>query len=274
MPARGGSAAIDAVAAVLLVLASSLPASFAQLGGDTLPLPSGPSGACDLSTLGPRLDAWNNACCLAATGDGGVCDATSLLQCSVDCAIQTLPLLHDCRFLLDPVLDETDGTQDGNAYMLDVAFQSCTAIPTSVALDRVESLIHAGTCSLEDANGWGETDVVATCEDVNPNCAAALSMGFPCANLRGQCDMTCTFCGASGAGGTGGHRRRGRRRRRVQDGTTDGTNNNCALSTLQTDFAQVNTICCDDASGVCATGVPAVSTRPSAHLTAWTAKCG
>ena len=216
-----------------------------------------------MTTLGPRLNAWNNACCLSATGAGGVCDATSLLECSVDCAIQTLPLLHDCRFLLDNVLDGSDGTQDGSAYMLDVAYQSCTAIPPAVALDRVESLIHAGTCSLEDANGWGETGVVAACADANPNCASAISMGFPCSNLRTQCDKSCNFCSAGGSAGTGtgagGHRRHRRRGRRVQDGT----NNNCALATLDTDFAQVNTVCCDGTNGVCAAGVPSVSMSPA-----------
>ena len=247
MPARPCPAG-TAAAAVLLLACSAR----AQLGGDTLPLPSGQDGACNLATLGSRLDAWSNACCLVTTGAGGVCDATSLLQCSVDCALQTLPLLTDCRALLDPVLDGNDGHQDGSAYLLDVAYQACAAIPTSVALERVESLIAAGSCSLEDGNGWGETAVVATCEDVNSNCASALSMGFPCANLGGQCDMTCTFCGADGSG----HRRRGQ----------DGTNNNCDLSTLDADYAQVNTICCDDSGGVCATGVPTVSTSPACRL--------
>ena len=69
-------------------------------------------------------------------------------------------------------------------------------------------------------------------------------MGFPCANLRGQCDKTCTFCGADGSG----HRRRGQ-----------ASNSNCQLTTLDADYAQINTVCCDDTGGVCATGVPAVS---------------
>ena len=133
MPARPFSS----VAAVLQLVACC--SVSAQLDGDTLPLPSGQDGGCNLATLGSRLTAWNNACCLDATGDGGACDATSLLECSVDCAIQTLPLLSDCRVLLDTILDGTDGSQDGSAYMLDVAYQACTAIPPSAALERVES---------------------------------------------------------------------------------------------------------------------------------------
>eukprot|EP01047_Picozoa_sp_COSAG01_P065556 COSAG01_NODE_8877_length_2628_cov_13.758007_3_plen_413_part_00 len=195
--------------------------------------PGGHSATCDLSTLSARVVSFNTACCTTSTCfAGGVC--------SVDCAMELLPLVVDCDAILDSVYDNTDGAYDGNVTMLQSGSQACLAISSASALARVQQLHDAGQCPDNVLDAVAEVQVTAPCHDTNSNCASFLTMGLACSTLQGQCDATCNFCTSSG----GGHRR------------AQGTNLACNPATVNADIARINSVCCDTTGGVCATGVP------------------
>eukprot|EP01047_Picozoa_sp_COSAG01_P058307 COSAG01_NODE_6855_length_3468_cov_11.336302_4_plen_495_part_00 len=195
--------------------------------------PGGNGATCDFTALSARVVSFNTACCTGPTcfADGA---------CSVDCAMELLPLIVDCGAILDSIYDNTDGTYDGNVTMLRSGSQACLAISGATALERVQDLHDAGQCPDSVLDGVAETQVTAPCNDINPHCASFLTMGLACPTLQGQCDATCNFCTPSG----GGHRR------------AQGTNLACNISTFSADAARVSSVCCDTTGGVCATGVP------------------
>eukprot|EP01047_Picozoa_sp_COSAG01_P014548 COSAG01_NODE_711_length_14105_cov_5.661145_2_plen_388_part_00 len=191
------------------------------------------ASCCNFAALSARVASFNTACCTSST-----CFAGGL--CSVDCAMELLPLLVDCGAILDSIYDNTDGTYDGNVTMLQSGSQACLAISGASALERVQDLHDAGQCPDSVLDGVAEAQVTAPCHDTNSNCASFLTMGLACPTLQGQCDATCNFCTPSG----GGHRR------------AQGTNLACNISTFSADAARINSVCCDTTGGVCATGVP------------------
>lgn len=197
-------------------------------------LPSeGQGGVCPLVTLDARVAAVNEHCCVTLGRKGTACGEDS--GCTVDCAIVLLPLLRDCRALLDQVYDSLDGVEDGKANFFDGMHTSCLEIPPQDALQRVTELHEAGECPDEELDGVGQTDVgsVVQCADTNPNCEVVIAAGIPCANLVGQCDSTCNFCDRTG-------------RRMLQ-----GSNQLCDQTTVPANIAQISTTCCDDEGGVC-----------------------
>ena len=224
---------------------------------------------CDLNVIGDKINLLNSLC------------TTS--ECSVDCAIRLLPLLADCRDILDAMYDAIDGRADGDAAIFDTASDMCLQIPSHDALHRVEQLHSNGVCPDEILDGVAEVEVVdgaggecldtndncpiflsmgvacdtlvgtcdltcevcQPCEDINPNCGQFIAMGVTCENLVGTCGLTCGVCG---------HRRRTldvHRGRRVQETPS------CDLANLQANTAKINEACCDTRPGdVCADGVP------------------
>ena len=196
---------------------------------------------CPLPTLDARVSAVNEHCCVTLGPAGTACGDDS--SCSVDCAVVLLPLLRDCRALLDAVYDSLDGVEDGKAHFFDSMYASCLEIPAQDALQRVTELHEAGDCPDEALNGVGQTSVAAVvqCVDSNPNCAVVISAGIPCANLAGQCDASCNFCDRIG-------------RRMLQ-----GINQLCDQATVPANIARIGATCCDDAGGVCDTSITPTS---------------
>ena len=78
-----------------------------------------------------RVAALNKVCCLEPGKAGSRCGKAGALTCDVDCAVVLLPLLKDCRPILDLFYDVHDKNRDGHASIFDPAYKSCLAIPTS-----------------------------------------------------------------------------------------------------------------------------------------------
>eukprot|EP01052_Picozoa_sp_SAG31_P044504 SAG31_NODE_7786_length_1596_cov_3.189045_3_plen_94_part_01 len=92
---------IGALSAVLLVVVSTCwcahrgaHAQFSSLG-----LPFGPEPHCDTLSLQTRVADLQSACCYD-------CNISS--NCSLGCATVLLPLMDDCRYLLDHLYDNSD----------------------------------------------------------------------------------------------------------------------------------------------------------------------
>jgi hypothetical protein len=187
-------------------------------------LPYGVGGNCDVHTLATRISNLNHACCLGESGSSctpGVC--------SVDCGMALLPLLDECRPLLDAIYDDVDSVQDGTAAVFDTLNTRCMSVPATDALQRVVELHNAGKCGNEILNGVGEMHVT-NCQDRNRQCASVLATGIPCTNLVGQCDLSCHFCVANTRG------------RRLQGATTTihviNAQNQCGESTFPSAWTQ------------------------------------
>jgi hypothetical protein len=219
-----------------------------------LPLPSGVGHTCKLEHLDARVAKLNKVCCLAKGKAGSRCGkGLSWYKCSVDCAVVLLPLLKDCRPVLDLLYDHLDKNRDGHAGIFTQAYHSCLAIPVPTALDDLTRLHkkHPGVCTDAVLNNVAKTKVVHVCKDKNPKCAAGISSGFVTCPAGGQCDKTCKLCKG------GGHRRTeaiaegGGERRRTQSALT------CNLQSFDADMKQLDTKCCDD-GGKCNTGIPKV----------------
>jgi hypothetical protein len=209
--------------------------------------PSQMDVGCNLQTLNMRISNANAACCGLDGMDlvlqhGGCSGSTN---CSLACATILVPLFLDCRTLLNSIYDGADaGVPDGISTLWNNAYQSCLRIPPQTVLAAVARQIDDGLCSLDDANGWGQTSVITSCADNNPSCSVVISAGIPCSNLLGQCDLSCSFCG----GTSGGGHRRLTARRQLQGANT------CNTATLNSQFARINTVCCDGTT--CSGGVP------------------
>jgi hypothetical protein len=199
--------------------------------------------SCDLTNLDSRVTTLSTLC---TTGGA----------CTLDCAVELLPLLSECRAVLDVLY-----APDAN---FDAASDSCmTSIPSRDVLQRVVELHDAGQCPNDVLNGIAEVDVPAQqCSDGNSDCASLLAMvlvamGLACGSLVGQCDQTCSVCGSASpppSPGGGGHRLRNLRARppdywRRTQGLAE-----CDLSAMQENIANIDRVCCDGTAGVCAGG--------------------
>jgi hypothetical protein len=228
--------------------------------------------SCDLTNLDSRVTTLSTLC---TTGGA----------CTLDCAVELLPLLSECRAVLDVLY-----APDAN---FDAASDSCmTSIPSRDVLQRVVELHDAGQCPNDVLNGIAEVDVPAqqcsdgnsdcasllamgllcdnlpgqcdatclvcsACEDGNDNCVVLVAMGLACGSLVGQCDQTCSVCGSASpppSPGGGGHRLRNLRARppdywRRTQGLAE-----CDLSAMQENIANIDRVCCDGTAGVCAGG--------------------
>ena len=232
-----------------------------------------------------RIVTFNAVCCA-----NDECFADGV--CSIDCALELLPLSIDCGAVIDAVYDGRDG-YDGTVTMLENGLDACLAISSQDALSRVQELHDTivgngeSKCPDEVLDSVGEIDVTSTCADVMDTCAQFVAMGMNCdtLNANGECDVTCLVCTPDqnkgpcedtnpncegilsmgmtcGAIADGcdltcevcspGHRRNNRRRRRRQQGE----NLLCDVANIETNTAKIDEICCDDNNGVCATGVP------------------
>jgi hypothetical protein len=261
-----------------------------------IPLPSqvNRTRACPLAKLETRLVEVNKVCCFARTALGTKCVNQSALSCSVDCAMSLVPLMHDCRPILDLLYDPLDKVRDGHAAILDAAWTACKAIPSQAVLDELVQLHKKNpkVCTDKVLDNVAKTKVLPSpCVDVNPNCAAGIKVNFiSCATAAGMCDKTCKVC-SSGKGAAsvcqdtnpkcaaavevgfincatqngicdktckkckGGHRR-------VQQNAsvhrrTQGFQmlTPCKLATFAADMSKLNKACCDE-PGICKTGVP------------------
>jgi hypothetical protein len=147
------------------------------------------------------------------------------------CSSTLLPLLSECRALLDPLLDMGDGTRDGKAGQLDTLQAQCLAIPVPDVLSK----LGAENCSAAMLNDVGRTEVGSgPCVDTRDNCDGLVAAGMQCkdATMISDCRATCSLCD---------------KHRRAQITTS------CALKTFDEEAAAVNAACCDDAG---CTGVP------------------
>ena len=179
----------------------------AQLGQ-----PFGNTTSCNFGTLFGRMDRLQDAC------DGETCDVT--------CAGKLLPLLDDCRGVLMPLYDGTDGHEDGQATVLNDAYASCLSIPGVDLIDELKTMHENGDCPNFILDGLAETPLqLPVCADAaawdGGRCAMSIASGvFSCARdfcitvptrdapcmMAGQCDQSCGFCSNNDL--DGGHRRR------------------------------------------------------------------
>ena len=145
-------------------------------------------GTCDLGGLSEAIDAVNSRCC-----------PDDQCGCPTPCSSALLPLLDDCRPVLDALLDMDDGVEDGVAGMLDVIKDQCLATPSADVLDELKEMHDAGTCSDETLNGVAQTEVTAApCADSGRvKCAALLLAGLTCkdTDMVTNCVATCNLCG-------------------------------------------------------------------------------
>eukprot|EP01047_Picozoa_sp_COSAG01_P036522 COSAG01_NODE_2855_length_6961_cov_3.612260_3_plen_500_part_00 len=166
---------------------------------------------CPLATLDARLAAVNKVCCFARSSQpGSNCSNQSALACDVDCAMLLVPLLHDCRPILDLLYDPLDKVRDGHAAIFDMALSSCHTIPTQVVLDELVQLHKKKpkVCTEKVLNNVAKTKVLPPpCVDVNPQCAAGIRVNFlTCGTAAGMCDKTCKVCTpAAGIAGSKHH---------------------------------------------------------------------
>jgi hypothetical protein len=165
-----------------------------------IPLPSkqNQTRGCPLTTLEARLANVNKACCFARGQPGSSCGNQSALTCNVDCAMLLVPLLHDCRPILDLLYDPLDEVRDGHAGIFDMALSSCQKIPGKIVLDELVQLHKKKpkVCTEKVLNNVAKTKVLPPpCVDVNPQCAAGIAVNFiSCASAAGMCDKTCKVC--------------------------------------------------------------------------------
>ena len=255
-----------------IVSGLALISSMASSADAQLALPSGVEGTCDLAQLDARVKAMNKVCCLTKGKPGSRCGrgGKGARKCNVNCAVVLLPLLKDCRPVLDLLYDHLDKNRDGHAGVFTTAYRSCLAIPSSVALDDLTRLhkSNPGVCTDAVLNNVANTKVTFKCVDKNKKCKAGIASGFVRCPAGGQCDKTCNLCNK------GGHRRLEKldegktelieemssqekleerldeeRRRRTQSALA------CDLQSFEPDVKHLNAVCCDD-RGKCATGVP------------------
>eukprot|EP01050_Picozoa_sp_SAG11_P014114 SAG11_NODE_1706_length_4412_cov_3.163691_2_plen_293_part_00 len=188
----------------LLLLLDLLSGASSQLGPFTSP-------TCDMAMLPARITHLNAACCIAP-GDGTAradCDGS----CGVECVGQILPLLQDCRDVLNKHYDGDDGYEDGESRPLTDAYNECLAIPVAELIDDLAALQESGRCPPEQLDGVALSELkgVDECTDVweEGRCGLMLDTGLmtcehdfcnsvptrenPC-DLAGHCDETCELC--------------------------------------------------------------------------------
>lgn len=185
------------------VVLAGLGACVAQLAMPPL------SGRCDWASLPAKMQALDAVCCFQSeTGDqGAACVDSTRSICNVDCAALLLPLLETCHALIDILFDASDGFEDGIAGQFDIVYESCLQIDQAEAMAVLAEMQARGDCTEDDLNGVGETHVdAAPCVDARAGCDHMISSGFmTCAAdfsasgpMAGQCDLSCSFCVASG----------------------------------------------------------------------------
>lgn len=148
---------------------------------------------CNMVTLSARVAALSSQCC----GDGADC------VCTIACSSTLLPLIDECRPLLDALLDMDDGTRDGVAGQLDTLHLQCLAIPELDVLAELKQMKELGTCPDSMLDGVAQTEVTAApCADTRSTCAAIIASGMftckddfgPGGDMVGDCDQTCGMC--------------------------------------------------------------------------------
>ena len=96
-----------------------------------------------------------------------------------------MPLLDECRTVLDIMLDIGDGVRDGVAGQLDVLKAQCLDMPPALVLGELKEMHDAGRCSDAMLNNVARTDVAtASCVDTNKHCDALLGAGYTSASHR------------------------------------------------------------------------------------------
>ena len=197
-------------------------------------LPTGDK--CDWDTLPTRVESLKAACC---DPDHYINGDNCYNTCTIDCAIVLMPLLDECRSMLDILLDMDDGVRDGVDQSLDTLHTECLAIPEADVLARLDTMNEAGTCTTAMLNNVARTPVSqAPCTDARPSgaCENLIAAGLQCkaATMQTDCRQTCGLCD---------------QHRRMQITAA------CLLEDFQSQAEIVNTACCDDPDCV---GVPDV----------------
>ena len=217
---------------------------------------------CDMATLNSRFTALQAAC---GGGDAGA------PACDVDCASVLLPLLADCRDVLNHFYDEADGVEDGEASVFTDSYNQCRAIPSPVLLDELKTMQEEGRCPGADLDGIGETEVKAGgCIDrmTGGRCGLSIASGifscehdfcdtvYPPCPMAGQCEQSCGFCPGQGEDAGSGHRlllsklAELLRRRQLQIGSQMV----CDPATFSEQVGAVDTACCDTGGACDGTG--------------------
>ena len=172
--------------APLLAAHAELAAAQTQGGGGGIGSVPG-DGSCDLSGLSAAIDVVNARCC-----------PTEPCTCNIPCSSALLPLLDNCRPVLNAMLDMDDGVEDGIAGVLDDIEDQCLAIPSSEVLDELKEMHDAHSCSTKALNGVAQTEVVAAaCADSGHlECATLMIAGLTCSSrdMVTNCRDTCNLC--------------------------------------------------------------------------------
>eukprot|EP01051_Picozoa_sp_SAG22_P017037 SAG22_NODE_2539_length_2463_cov_16.648054_2_plen_504_part_00 len=247
---------LKSVGAVMVTAAFLLCAG----GGAAQQYDTGFASTCDMSTLFARVDSLTTECC--SLGDAGSCGSS---PCTVDCLSALLPLLDDCRDVMNRLFDGEDGVYDGEAASFSNQYDQCAATPPASLIDELKALQDRGQCPPTVLDDVAATEVKAPgCADRwdGDRCSLSIASGimtcehdfcntvYPPCVMAGQCDRSCGLCGADDGGG---HRRLlamlGKLRRLQMSHMT------CDPATFSSQAATVDAACCDDDQS-CTDGLP------------------
>eukprot|EP01050_Picozoa_sp_SAG11_P036063 SAG11_NODE_13535_length_651_cov_0.530797_2_plen_154_part_01 len=122
---------------------------------------------CDMDLLPPRIDAVNLACPANA--------------CDVGCAIVMIPLIQDCRSLLNMLYDSTDGVEDGEYRPLSDVYNECANIPIAQIIDTLKTFQERGQCPSTFLDGVASKETKdAECADMwqDSRCGLSITSGL------------------------------------------------------------------------------------------------
>ena len=118
------------------------------------------ASTCDMGTLFTRVDSLASECCTMSEWG---CDGEPV--CTTNCLAVLLPLLDDCRDIINRVFDGDDGFEDGEDRNLSYAYDQCATTPPATLIDESKALHDRGQCPPT------ALDSVAAIEVKAPGCA-------------------------------------------------------------------------------------------------------
>eukprot|EP01052_Picozoa_sp_SAG31_P004296 SAG31_NODE_176_length_21334_cov_12.211067_25_plen_612_part_00 len=218
------------------------------------------AATCDMSTLFSRASSLSSVCC---TIGGEQCD--ELQPCTTECLGVLLPLLDNCRDVMNRLFDANDGVEDGQDQTISEAYDQCAAIPPATLIEELKTLQDRGQCPPTVLDGVAATEVKAPgCVDrwAGDRCALSIASGimtceddfcntvYPPCDMAGHCDSSCNLCEDDGSG----HRLLVallQQLRRLQMAHLT-----CSPSNFEASAAAVDVACCDDDGQSCTDGLP------------------
>eukprot|EP01050_Picozoa_sp_SAG11_P027697 SAG11_NODE_7118_length_1190_cov_1.327223_1_plen_113_part_10 len=99
------------------------------------------AATCDMSNLFSRVASLTSECC--TVGEDECNEAES---CIVDCLSVLLPLLDDCRDVINRLFDGDDGFEDGENRDLSNAYDQCATTQPATLIDELKALQDRGQC--------------------------------------------------------------------------------------------------------------------------------